>query len=96
MRGICFSNQYYILLQMHFLRATVLQEALSAPLVSVPRSIPPVNVVSDYCSCHRMEDNVTALTEALVFAVDNRKSHVTLAPLAHPLCAFYVHFQCAK
>ena len=81
---------------MHLLRATVLQQALSTPLVSVPRSIPPGNVVSDYCSCHRMEDNVTALTEAIVFAVDNRKSHVTLAPLAHSLCAFDVHFQGAK
>lgn len=63
-----------ILLQMHFLRASVLQQALSTPYVRVPKSIHPDIVVSDYCSCHRLQDNVKALTEAIVFAVDNRKS----------------------
>ena len=64
----------HILIQMHFLRATVLQQALSTPFVSVPRSIPSSNVMLDYCSCHRIEDNVKALTEAIIFATDNRKS----------------------
>ena len=53
----------------------MLQQALSTPYVRVPKSIHPDIVVSDYCSCHRLQDNVKALTEAIIFAVDNRKSY---------------------
>ena len=51
----------------------MLQKALSAPMVTVPRAIQPSIVVSDYCSSHRLQDNIRALTEAIIFAVDHRK-----------------------
>ena len=57
-------------LQAYLLRAIVLQDALMLPFITVPPKIRPANVVADYCNSHRLEDNVSALTEAIIFAVD--------------------------
>lgn len=59
------------MLQGYFLRATILQEAMLLPHVAVPPAIKPGTVVSDYCTSHRLKDSVEALTEAIIFAVDN-------------------------
>ena len=66
------------MIQGYFLRATILQEAILLPHIAVPHTIKPGTVVSDYCTAHLLKDNVEALTEAIIFAVDNNCKHIVL------------------
>lgn len=62
-------------LQLHYLRATVLQKALRTPNVTVPSAYRPDMVVRDFCASHRLKESVHALTEAIIFAVDRRSKY---------------------
>ena len=71
---------------MYYVRAEVLHTALSSQLIAkhVPRDLNHGFVVSDYCESHRLEDNVTALTEAIIIAVDTHsKLHICTCVYDH-------------
>lgn len=63
----------YTILQVYFVRGEVLRLALTTQFFRVPPELNFKMVISDYCESHRLKDNVKALSQAIIVAVDHRK-----------------------
>lgn len=63
--------------QAHLKRAQALKSALESSMYRLPKHLNFSTVVEDLCACHRLEQNESALAEAIVVAVDHGKCELS-------------------